>query len=887
MNEPLWGRRDFIRLSSLGLAQPTTFLSPNEGNAGLVPQCGTDTGSLRSQNGIYQGRHLDRIAFPMGGIGAGMICLGGTGALTQFSLQNRPDLTNEPLVFSAISVKFNGNNIARILEGPVPSWKLYPGGEGATGLSPSGGLPRFKIASFRAQYPFANVTLVDDDVPVRVNVTGWSPFEPGDADNSSLPVVGLEYVFTNRSEKDCDVIFSFNLANFLASLGLGGLFVRARLSSTIEPTPGGVIFHSAKDPDKPWETGSFAAWIDDPAVKVNHAWYRGGWIDPMAMAWRDIQCGACYERPPQNDGSTPRGASIFSPFTLSPGNRKTIKLRLAWYFPQSNLRSNGLDIEPTNNNKETYRPWYAGRFPHIRDVITYWQSNYGHLKQRAELFSRCFHDSTLPPEVIEAVAANLATLKSPTVLRQTDGRLWGWEGSAQSEGAFPGSCTHVWNYAQAVPHLFPSLERNLRETEFLSSQNSEGHQVFRAALPIRPIEDPRNRVIAATDGQLGGIMKTHRDWRISGDSNWLRALWPQVRKSLDYCIRTWDPKHKGWLEEPQFTTYDHSFWGPNGMCTSIYLGALKAAVAMGRALKDDVSPYEALFDKGAAKLETELFNGEYFFQKIEWRDLNAHYPADDALSRLPDKGMEVSLDTPEVQALTEKEGPPNQYGNGCLSDGVFGAWLAWVCGLGNVAESGKVRSHLRAVHRYNFKKTLFGNGNVFRSSFACGDEGGLLLCTWPKGSALSLPMTYSAEVWTGIEYQVASHMITLGMVEEGLEIVRTTRTRYDGRIRNPFDDIEAGHWYARAMSSYALLQAFSGARFDAVDKILHLAPPVEGDFRCFISTATGYGTVGIRNGKPFLEVASGEIPYKRIEYTAPQEVRDREESKYTTSPVAR
>jgi hypothetical protein len=101
-----------------------------------------------------------------------------------------------------------------------------------------------------------------------------------------------------------------------------------------------------------------------------------------------------------------------------------------------------------------------------------------------------------------------------------------------------------------------------------------------------------------------------------------------------------------------------------------------------------------------------------------------------------------------------------------------------------------------------------------------------------------------------------------------LDIVRSCRRRYDGRIRNPFDEVEAGHWYARAMSSYALLQAFSGARFDAVDKIMYLKPAIKGDFRCFISTATGYGVVGVRNGQPFVEVVSGHIPYTSIKYTA-------------------
>ena len=156
-------------------------------------------------------------------------------------------------------------------------------------------------------------------------------------------------------------------------------------------------------------------------------------------------------------------------------------------------------------------------------MTTYRRDNYQELRKRTLRFSDCFYDSTLPPEAIEAVAANLTVLKSPTVLRQIDGKFWGWEGSGDSEGSCPGSCTHVWNYAQAIPHLFHELERSLRETEFGPSQDEEGRQVFRRALPIRPSIPGE---ADAADGQFGGIIKVYREWRISGDDAWLRAIWP-------------------------------------------------------------------------------------------------------------------------------------------------------------------------------------------------------------------------------------------------------------------------------------------------------------------------------------------------------------------------
>ena len=154
----------------------------------------------RPYNSEYSGENLNQVAFPMGGIGAGMICLEGTGALSHVSLRNHPDVFNEPCVFAAISVK-GKRPAARVLEGPVPARKLFGapltgGGLGGTTY----GLPRFANATFKSRFPFGVVALTDPQVPLSVEITGWSPFEPGDPDNSSLPVAALEYRFTNRSK---------------------------------------------------------------------------------------------------------------------------------------------------------------------------------------------------------------------------------------------------------------------------------------------------------------------------------------------------------------------------------------------------------------------------------------------------------------------------------------------------------------------------------------------------------------------------------------------------------------------------------------------------------------------------------------------------------------
>lgn len=250
-----------------------------------------------------------------------------------------------------------------------------------------------------------------------------------------------------------------------------------------------------------------------------------------------------------------------------------------------------------------------------------------------------------------------------------------------------------------------------------------------------------------------------------------------------------------------------------------------------------------------------MFNGEYFIQKIEWRGLNAKDPT-------VAQSFHSSY-SPEAKEILEKEGPKYQYGNGCLSDGVLGSWLSRMCGMEETLNTEKVKSHLLSVHRYNFKKDLTDHANPQRSPYALGKEGGLLLGSWPKGGKLSLPFVYSNEVWTGIEYQVASHLMLQGEVEKGLEIVRACRQRYDGSVRNPFNEYECGHWYGRALSSYGLLQGLTGVRYDAVDKTLYINSKI-GDFISFISTESGFGNIELRSGKPFVKVVSGHIEVDRF-----------------------
>ncbi|MDX1934380.1 MAG: GH116 family glycosyl hydrolase [Capsulimonadales bacterium] len=802
----------------------------------------------------YSGLNLLQIAMPLGGIGAGCICLNGYGGLQDFSIRNVPAITampdghfNTDAAFALLHIK-GEKPVTRLVEGPLPPEKIYDQGLQGQGYRKGGheGMPRFTECVFEGQYPFGTVRLSDADLPLAVTLTGWSPFIPGDDVHSGIPAAILDYTFVNTSERSVEFEFSCHQVHPVQGKQTGEKGTRNAA------VPGkGVLFSNIEEADSA-DFGSAALFISgaDPAIKA--MWFRGGWFDSLSALWRDVSTGSFRE----NDGSVSRkspwgrnGGSVLVRGTLEPGASATYTVVLAWHFPNCH-QSVGV---VGDHIAKVWKPFYATKWQDAADVASYVLDNVDSLRQRTTAFKDALFSSTLPAEALDAISANLAILKSPTVLRQANGNLWGWEGCFAGSGCCHGTCTHVWNYAQAFPHLFPKLERTLREQEYLRSIDGRGHVNFRAALPDAPTSHDFH---AAADGQLGGLLKLYRDWQISGDSEWLARLYPLAKRSMDYCILIWDPEKRGALFEPHHNTYDIEFWGPDGMCSTVYIGALCATAAMARALgKDsDAAGYEELAKNGASFLDTELFNGEYYIQKVQWEGLRDTSFARE-VAAIPDDGT-----ADEMAMLLKQEGPKYQYGTGCLADGVIGEWMATLYGIETPLSKENVQSHLRSLFAYNFKADLSEHACLQRPGYALGSEPGLLLCSWPRGGKPTLPFVYSDEVWTGIEYQVAVHMILEGLVEEGLTIVRAARQRYDGRVRNPYNEYECGNYYARAMASYGLLGALSGFRYSAVTGALTIAPVVStADFRMFFSTDSGYGTLHLTETSLEVRLIEGSL----------------------------
>ena len=810
----------------------------------------------------YTGKYLAQIAMPIGGIGTGSIALTGYGSLQDFSIKNKPQFYAQEACWSNLHAGFGilhvkGNpSVTRLVEGPFPKERIYANGTKALGMREGGheGLPRFKECSFKGEYPFGKVTLRDSKVPLTVELTGFNPFIPLDDRNSSIPCIILEYKIENTSGKPVEYEFSFHLSHLAADYDWRHL----KTSNVVIPGQGIYFKNEEKALSEKFGNASLTVIGHNPVIKG--MWLRSPWWDGISALWREVSTGNFQPNEGSNgvDNDGRNGGSIMISGTLDPAQSVTCPVLITWYFPNCYLTEGHGHEKGGPLEKPHWKPYYTSQWKDAKDVADYVHANYSELRSKTQRFHDAIFSSTLPEFVLDAVSSNLAIIKSPTVLRQANGNIWAWEGVCHGYGSCYGTCTHVWNYAQVMPYLFPKLERGLREQELIRSMDENGYVRFRSALPDGPTtwNGP-----AASDGQLGGIMKVYRDYHICGDRKWAKKMYPLVKKSLDYCIATWDPQHKGVLVEPHHNTYDIDFWGPDGMCSSIYLGALAAFVELGRDLgysEEELAFYEKIGRCGADYLDENIFNGEYYYQQVEYKNLrNQSFMG---MINNPD------LAGSEVVELLRHEGPKYQYGPGCISDGVIGAWMAKMYGIPTFQNHENIKKNLKSIFEYNFKNDLSEHACLQRPGYAMGNEPGLLLCTWPFGGKPTLPFVYSDEVWTGIEYQVASHLIAEGYVNQGLTIVKALRSRYDGYVRNPFNEYECGSYYARAQSSYALLSALSGFRYSAVNKKLFFAPKLDvKPFKCFFSTASGYGTITLERDSLNISMLQGQLSFDSLE----------------------
>jgi len=831
----------------------------------------------------YKGAKTCELSFPLGGIGSGCIALSGTGQLIDAEIFNRPDKGSH-LGFTHFAVKAEDDQKvldARVLHSDVmppytgkmhrPMYNGFGFGVDRESLS---GLPHFRASTFTGTFPLATIDFEDEHFPGQVSLEAFNPFIPLNEDDSSIPGAFFEISLTNDRETPLHYTVCFSVAN---------LYTRKPGIHTFEHKDGLSLMtlrnREAKDANDA-KYGDLSFGTDASDVNVTRYWYRGNWFDNLATYWKDFrEYGRIQDRdyPTGEDAhvgySSQEVASMAATVSAQPGETVKVRFVLSWSTPNCVNYWNPGDVSCATGSgcacqcdapDKTWKNYYATLWQDSKESLSYALSNFSRLQRETKAFRDALLSSSLPPEALEAVSANLSVIKSPTCLRLTDGSLYGFEGCHCDSGCCEGSCTHVWSYTYSIPFLFPRLERSMRSLEFAYNMNPDGGMSFRLMLPLGR---SRMQFRPCVDGQYATVMRVWREYKISGDKAWLKKLWPEIKRSIEFAWSPengdkWDPNKDGILEGRQHHTLDMELFGENAWLSGLYLGGLKAGANIARELNDEETAldYERVFESGREKLNQELFNGEYFIQKIDLTDRSVLDPY---------AGGARALQNQDVYAAywnDEKKEILYQIADGCGIDQVLAQWHANLIGLGDIFDRDKAVSALKSIYKYNFIPDMRSHFNPCRL-YALNDEAGTIICAWPEGTRLpAITIVYAEETMHGFEYQAAIHMIQEGMVEEGLRMVRAVRERYDGEKRNPWNEIECGSNYARSMASYALLLTFSGFRYDVPKGLIGFHPIGDlNSFKSIWSLDGGWGQVAFEAGRVKLTLSSGSIQVKTLE----------------------
>ncbi len=789
---------------------------------------------------IYEKQKTKNIIFPLGGIGTGCIGLAGNGELNDWEIFNRPRKnTRNGYSHFAIKATQNGKSIAKVLHGDTNENLMGSAcasrGHYGYGFGPKGnslaGFPHFKDLVFEGNFPMATLTFSDEDFPAVIRLKAFNPFIPHDDFNSSLPAAFFTWEIENITDEPVEFAIACTVCNPSED----------DVNKTVyENSMKGLFFGCAKKTDSEKDYADLCILTDNEETCIQEYWYRGGWQDSCTTYWKNfLNCDRMPERTYTNLDVDGDHGTVVSYVSIEPHEKRALRFVIAWNVPIAYNYWTPSDKEPT------WRNYYATQFKDSFATAKYSLDNFDYFCSKTEQFADTIQSCTLPQSVKDAVSANLSVLKTPTTLRLEDGSFWGWEGCCETVGSCFGTCQHVWNYAYAMPFLFPKLERSIRETTVKYALQENGATLFRVDLPLKKSETFTGSCV---DGQMGEVVKWYREWKLSGDSEWLRQNAESIFKMLEFAWSEenpyrWDANKDGVIEGLQHHTLDMELIGPNSWLQGFYLLALDCGAKIAEFIGDEnrAKIYRDLYTKGKKWMNENLFNGKYFFHKID----------------LSDKSL---LEAFGVEHYWNSEANEIKYqiADGCEIDQMLADWHAALIGTESVFDSDKKKIALESLYRNNYKDSMRKVTNMWRN-FSLNDERGTVICSYPDGVKVpAIPIPYCEETMTGFEYALAGLMIAEGYIDEGEQLISGIRDRYDGEKRNPWNEIECGSNYARSMASFALMPIYSGFSFDMTEKHIGFSPKNKNGKYIF-SVGESWGTVEFCSNKYTLSVLGNPL----------------------------
>ena len=561
------------------------------------------------ENRIFQGSDLQTIRVPVGGVGTGNLLIGGRGNIEYVEVFNRPDrLRNLEKTFFTLWMQESGKQpVTTILEREV--LPPYLNVTHAYGW----GLPRMSEARFTNNFPQLQWQFEDDEVPLDISLEVVNPIVPLDFEASNNPVCKFNWVIKNPTRQTIEASIALSMENPIKADRIINRFVNDGNIQGIQFAP-----EEANAPVN--YQGGFFMGSTAGGIEVQTHWYPGTWRDDSHIFWDDFsedgrveiktETWTATSKASTYNESAQRMATVLVPFSLKPGEEVSIPFYLSWYFPKRTFTAAEVfGLKAAEGG--VFDNYYAKRFKNEIDALKQFLSKESEILSKANAFARIVGNSSLPDYVIEAMNTQMATLVSPLIQITGEGDVHGFEGVLDDGWCCPGTCTHVWNYEQTLASLYPSLERKMREIEFMHNTFDDGFQVHRSVFPLGEywFNGP-----AAADGQMGTIIRAYREWKSCGDNEWLAMLWPKIKKALEFAWygsgqpakdkvgstqEAWDPQKIGLLSNRQHNTYDIDFYGPNSLTSSLYLAALKAGSEMAQAMgeKQKAKEYMGIYEK--------------------------------------------------------------------------------------------------------------------------------------------------------------------------------------------------------------------------------------------------------------------------------------------------
>ena len=745
----------------------------------------------------YTGSDLRFIGMPVGGLFCGLLYLGGDGKLWLWDIFNNEQEGIVPKTITVYGCDVRSRDGSAYVEPPAQFSPVEQGfAVEINGRRHALDRHGFQQVTFTGQYPIGTITYADPTIPVTVTLEAYSPFIPLNADDSGLPATVMAFTVKNTGATPVEMTLVGSLENTVCINHRDQVGTRRNQSAT----ENGFTFLNC--------TASGAAPSNLDALPD---------YGSMGLAL----LGQPAEHSTGN-AVVPLGEKLVGELgcrlRLAPGESATATFVVTWFFP--NYRKVGR--------------YYAAKFDSALAVARYVAGNFARLSAQTRLWRDTWYDSTLPYWFLNRTFANTSTLATTTCYRHKSGRFWAWEGV----GCCPGTCTHVWHYAQAMGRLFPEIERDQRRrVDFGLALDAAGAIAFRA----------EDGATYALDGQAGRILGAYREHQMSADDQFLRSVWPGVKQALQKLLAT-DAAGNGLVFGPLHNTLDADWHGLVPWLNGLYHAALRAGEELAKEIGDAefARQCRTVFAAGVQNLDARC-----------WRESFGYY-----------------VQEPDANA-------PQSIGvyDGCHIDQVLGQSWARQVGLGDVMKPEHVKRALQSLWDYNFTPDVgpFRAVNKAGRWYALAGDGGMIMASYPFTPAEQIigrdhwTFGYLNECMSGFEHQVAAHMLWDGFVMEGLAVTRAVHDRYNTRQRNPYNEIECSDHYARAMASYGTFIAACGFEYHGPKGHIGFAPRLTPEsFRAAFTTADGWGTYSQKDQTFQIHLKWGKLRLRTLAFTCAQ-----------------